>query len=85
MGDGMTYPDPPACYRCGVPGHVDWIDTRTLRDPGPVWLAGNQWCVTPDCVDERGSRTLFAPTPRDLRNLADDAWLRRHRAMTEEW
>lgn len=81
----MTYPDPPTCYRCGKPAHVDWIDVRKLSDPpGPAWTPGNSWCITPGCVDEHGSRTPFEPTPDELRDRADSAWWKRQRALVED-
>jgi hypothetical protein len=81
----MTYPDPPSCYRCGVPGHVDWVDVATFADmPGTVWIVGNQWCITSGCVDEHGSRTLFAPTPGELRDREQRAWFARQRGLAEE-
>jgi hypothetical protein len=80
----MTYPDPPTCYRCGVPGHVDWVDIRCVKDREPRFWPGNQWCVTPGCVDEHGSRTLFAPTPAELRDLEQRTWFARQRGLVEE-
>jgi hypothetical protein len=76
--------EPVNCYRCGQPGHVDWIDVSNFaQGPGTTWIAGNEWCLTPGCVDERGSRTLFAPTPADLRARADQTWMRRQRDLME--
>jgi len=81
----MAHPDPPACWRCGVPGHVDWVDVTTFADmPGLAWIVGNEWCVTPGCVDETGSRTLFAPSPEQLRDRADQAWMQRQRDLVED-
>jgi hypothetical protein len=63
---------------------VEWVDIRTLGEVEPRALMGRQWCVTPGCVDETGSRTLFAPTPAELRDRADATWMARQRALVEE-
>lgn len=75
---------PISCCRCGVPGHVEWVDISTFGETGLRALMGRQWCVTPGCVDETGSRTLFAPTPQELRARADEAWMARQRGLVEE-
>ena len=80
----MSEPGSAVCYRCGVPGHVDWVNVQTMSDVEQVWIACNEWCVTPGCVDERGSRTLFAPTPAELRDIEQRAWFARQRGLVEE-
>lgn len=72
------------CYRCGQPGHVDWIDIRTMADPEPVLIEGASWCDTPGCTDEDGSRRLRPLTPEQMVRRADDAWLAYHRALAED-
>lgn len=79
----MNTPEPVLCYRCGQPGYTRWIDTKTLSDPGPVWVAGEQYCLTEGCTDLDGSRRLVALTPAQMRDKADAAWMARQRALIE--
>ncbi len=71
------------CYRCGVVGYVEWIDMGTFSDPESI-IRGREWCVTPGCTDEDGSRRLEPLTPEEMRRRADEAWMRSQRALLED-
>lgn len=76
--------EPINCYRCGKPGHVDWLDASSLGEGrGTSLIPGEQYCLTPDCKDEDGSRRLTPLSPAEMRRRADEAWLAHQEAMTE--
>lgn len=72
------------CYRCGQPGYTDWVEVTAYGDREPRWLPGEQYCVTPGCVDETGSRRLTPPSPSELRGRADASWMRRQEGLVNE-
>lgn len=75
-------PAPILCYRCGQPGHVDWVEVTTFGDAEPRYVRGRDaYCLTPGCADEDGSRRLEALTPEQMAAKADDAWFARHKAF----
>lgn len=78
-------PPPLSCYRCGQPGHAEWIDVASYANPEPVWYPGRQWCTTPGCTDPDGSRRLTPLSPEELRERADRDWIKRHTAIAEEY
>ncbi len=81
----MSTPAPINCYRCGEPGHADWVDITSFGEvPGSRYIAGEQYCLTPGCTDEDGSRRLVALTPEDMRRRADAAFMARHKALVED-
>jgi hypothetical protein len=81
----MMTPDPILCYRCGQPGRCGWIDVTSLGEvPGSRVLPGEQYCLTPGCVDEDGSRRLVALTVEELRRRADEAFMARHERLVKE-
>jgi hypothetical protein len=80
----VSEPPPVNCYRCGQPGHTDWVDVTRLGDAEPKYVAGEQYCLTEGCTDLDGSRRLVALTPEQLRDRANRAWMGRQERLVSE-
>ena len=65
------------CERCG--------DVSTYADPGPVLIMGRSRCTTSGCVDEYGSAAVLPPDEPGQLTRADHVWLRRQRALADEF
>ena len=73
------------CERCGAYAEVEWCDVSTYADPGPVLIMGRSRCTTSGCVDEYGSAAVLPPDEPGQLTRADHVWLRRQRALADEF
>jgi hypothetical protein len=76
--------DPVYCYRCRLPGHVDWCDVSAFGDAEPVYIRGESYCTTPGCTDADGSRRLEPLSPAEMMRRGDDLWLAGQLALVRD-